>query len=239
MKKVKKFGRGGDIITGLGAVLVGKALYDKYKEGKDKDDSSGASLKKPKISEEVEKAQKGAPKPREEYVPADKKELDAKKAALSGGMRYKKPRGPAAQDVSGRKPVKAKDKAPATTSKPYPNPGKPNEDRPSKPYPTEQAEANKVKNIPGVTVMKPSDKEIKDIKAKQAAAVRAKKNQGLIPYASSGREEIMRNNRFHKEAELGRGIKKGGMVKKYASGGSVSSASKRADGIAIRGKTRA
>ena len=33
-------------------------------------------------------------------------------------------------------------------------------------------------------------------------------------------------------------MKKGGAVKKYASGGSVSSASKRADGIAIRGKTR-
>jgi hypothetical protein len=33
-------------------------------------------------------------------------------------------------------------------------------------------------------------------------------------------------------------LKKGGVVKKYASGGSVSSASKRADGIAQRGKTR-
>jgi len=32
--------------------------------------------------------------------------------------------------------------------------------------------------------------------------------------------------------------KRGGAVKKYASGGMVSSASKRADGIAIKGKTR-
>jgi hypothetical protein len=32
--------------------------------------------------------------------------------------------------------------------------------------------------------------------------------------------------------------KKGGAVKKMASGGSVSSASKRADGIAVKGKTR-
>ena len=41
---------------------------------------------------------------------------------------------------------------------------------------------------------------------------------------------------------MGRGfkvMKKGGSVKGYASGGSVSSASKRADGCAIRGKTRA
>jgi len=36
------------------------------------------------------------------------------------------------------------------------------------------------------------------------------------------------------------GLRRGGKVKKrsYASGGSVSSASKRADGIAVRGKTR-
>jgi hypothetical protein len=34
------------------------------------------------------------------------------------------------------------------------------------------------------------------------------------------------------------GMKKGGMTKKYAKGGSVSSASKRADGAAQRGKTR-
>ena len=34
------------------------------------------------------------------------------------------------------------------------------------------------------------------------------------------------------------GMKKGGSVKKMASGGSVSSASKRADGCAVRGKTR-
>ena len=34
------------------------------------------------------------------------------------------------------------------------------------------------------------------------------------------------------------GMKRGGKVKKYAKGGSVSSASKRADGCAIKGKTR-
>jgi hypothetical protein len=34
------------------------------------------------------------------------------------------------------------------------------------------------------------------------------------------------------------GMKKGGKVKKMAKGGSVGSASKRADGIAIKGKTR-
>jgi len=39
-------------------------------------------------------------------------------------------------------------------------------------------------------------------------------------------------------ADYGREFKRGGNVKKMASGGSVSSASKRADGIARRGKTK-
>lgn len=38
--------------------------------------------------------------------------------------------------------------------------------------------------------------------------------------------------------DAGRGMNRGGGVKKYAGGGSVSSASKRADGIARKGKTR-
>ena len=66
--------------------------------------------------------------------------------------------------------------------------------------------------------------------------------------ASKGRtpletgDELIRRGKeakkFEREAASGRGIKKGGTVKKYAAGGSVSSASKRADGIATRGKTR-
>jgi hypothetical protein len=40
------------------------------------------------------------------------------------------------------------------------------------------------------------------------------------------------------EREEGAYFKKGGSVKKYAGGGSVSSASKRADGCAMKGKTR-
>ena len=40
------------------------------------------------------------------------------------------------------------------------------------------------------------------------------------------------------QAAAGGGMKKGGKVKKMAKGGSVGSASKRADGVATRGKTR-
>lgn len=55
---------------------------------------------------------------------------------------------------------------------------------------------------------------------------------------AAGAREVERRRQEEKAKKLGYGIKKGGMVKKYASGGSVSSASKRADGIAQRGKTR-
>ena len=50
---------------------------------------------------------------------------------------------------------------------------------------------------------------------------------------------VAEGRKKEKADELGYGIKKGGMVKKMASGGSVRSASARADGCAIRGKTRA
>jgi hypothetical protein len=44
--------------------------------------------------------------------------------------------------------------------------------------------------------------------------------------------------RAAREAREVDGMRSGGRVKKYASGGSVSSASKRADGIAVKGKTK-
>jgi len=49
---------------------------------------------------------------------------------------------------------------------------------------------------------------------------------------------IEERRKKEKAEEIGYGIKKGGAVKKYASGGSVGKASNRADGIAMRGKTR-
>lgn len=59
-------------------------------------------------------------------------------------------------------------------------------------------------------------------------------------YKSDGRAVIQKQNEAADEMqrEARRGMKRGGAVKKMASGGSVSSASKRADGIAQRGKTR-
>jgi hypothetical protein len=56
------------------------------------------------------------------------------------------------------------------------------------------------------------------------------------------REDGKANEAYERLLKLTRkkddGMKRGGSVKKYASGGMVSSASKRADGIATKGKTR-
>lgn len=52
-------------------------------------------------------------------------------------------------------------------------------------------------------------------------------------------EDFEREDRIIKNQRSLMGKKKGGTVKKMASGGGVSSASKRADGCAVRGKTRA
>lgn len=64
-------------------------------------------------------------------------------------------------------------------------------------------------------------------------------SRGSSKYRESGQATV--NKQDEDAAEMrreSRGMKKGGAVKKMASGGSVSSASRRADGIAQRGKTR-
>ena len=87
----------------------------------------------------------------------------------------------------------------------------PNEERPSKPYPEKEAAAKKAE-------------------AAKSAKGFGPKLTFLTPKRLDEAKEAMRRAR--------EGMKKGGKVKKYASGGSVSSASKRADGIAQRGKTK-
>jgi hypothetical protein len=119
-----------------------------------------------------------------------------------------------------------------------------NENRPSKPYPKD------VKGATPSTYYTPSARSVtsmiegkgsegagktqpKPATEKEAGA--AKKGFGpkltfLTPERLDKSKEAMRRAR--------EGMNKGGAVKKYASGGSVSSASKRADGIAQRGKTK-
>lgn len=67
---------------------------------------------------------------------------------------------------------------------------------------------------------------------KHIEGLRLERSQKLEEEAKKQFEKNKREN------EANKGMKRGGKVKKYASGGSVLSASKRADGIAQRGKTK-
>jgi hypothetical protein len=63
----------------------------------------------------------------------------------------------------------------------------------------------------------------------------------LVPMsylAQSQRDKRKRKEDRAGMSESGEGMRKGGKVKKMAKGGSVSSASKRADGCATKGKTK-
>ena len=249
MKKVKKFGRGGDVLTALGAGLAGYGIYKALNKDKDKDDSSGASLKKPKISEEVEKAQdssKAAERKADErkakngssYAPENKFDV-AKQTGFTGDGK---------DDKTKPLPTVIKNKKTEPPSKPYPKVTRnfvPNEERASIPYPEkEAADALGKKDLKPFPDKKPAAKKKpgdvtfltkKRSDAAKESVSRARREQMSRLFSGKKVEEPKRNTKPKRT----RYAKKQVTDKKYASGGSVSSASKRADGIAIRGKTRA
>jgi hypothetical protein len=256
--KVKKFGRGGDIITGIGAALLGKALYDKYKGGKDKDDDYTRRVKeygvKGKFPEE--KSEEKAKPKREEYVAADKEENEAKKSALSRGMQYKKPEGPAAQERKITTNKYKSEAAPATaanTSTDSTTSSSSFSDSPAVKTTEHRKFLQSKAGLSGKGITTPGDPNAKGSRQKgrsanpiQETIDSAGKSMARTPQQkmAEGAREVERRRQAEKkkkddEANMKGALKKGGAVKKYASGGSVSSASKRADGIAIRGKTRA
>lgn len=242
-QKVKKFGRGGDVLTALGAGLAGYGIYKALNKDKDKDDSSGASLKKPTISEEVEKAQKGADKPKpsneSSYAPENKFDV-AKQTGFTGDgkddktkplpvVTKKKKDGSApvsnstdrADDVIGAGIRNARIGRTAPAAKKAPS-----------------AHQNFLSNKAGLSgkgITTPGKDKNRQERSKgrsanpiQETIDNAGKSMARTPQQkmSEGAREVQRRR---EEAEKSR----------YKKGGSVSSASKRADGIAIRGKTRA
>lgn len=102
----------------------------------------------------------------------------------------------------------------------------------SKPYPKDTAAKAKVgAGYEDVT------KRLKEAEAKKPEADKPKKRGGIGPYGAF--EGLTNYLSTLREGRKRPGeMKKGGSVKGYSSGGSTSSASKRADGIAKRGKTR-
>jgi hypothetical protein len=93
-------------------------------------------------------------------------------------------------------------------------------------------EEDRAKSIAEYATKRDEEKKASlEAKQKERAAIIAK---GSDPDATPAEK---RKAKFYRENP--NAMKKGGKVKKYAHGGKVSSASKRADGCAIRGKTRA
>jgi len=297
-KKVKKFGRGGDILTGLGAGLLGFAAYKALNKDKDDDYTrkvkehglkgrfpedqthEKADAKKDNKKSETpiqdtderivraNKTSKGQPemgdatndniKKTEKYDPnygqnrnpvvkkavkksdksgkSDKSDKSDKNSAVDKSVNRS-----FSPFVSGFTPKIDTSKT-ESVSKPYPVNSKPNEDRPSKTTPmTVREAADKPANttVPKSFDLKGTNKTVygtdtTSVFQKRAAEQRADQEAKAKKAAKDKADaEEFRNRPLQP-------MKKGGAVKKMASGGMArSSASKRADGCAIRGKTRA
>lgn len=220
--RVKKFDVGGTVgaLAGLGTLAY---LLSRKKKGADAPDAAKTMTARSAMGEDVTgedeakkramAASKGRPE-MGEVTPEMKSDEGATRAGTKPAPKVApKPRLTPKATVTPSSTNASTKAAPASTyktspvieagkkvpqSKTAPITGKPNEERESKSYPAVAA-------------------------AKKKADAERHKGQGMTPYASSGREEIMRKNRFHKEAALGRGIKKGGVIKKYADGGMTTS----------------
>jgi hypothetical protein len=237
--KVKKFGRGGDIITGIGAALLGKALYDKYKGSKDQDSDSGIGLKKPKISEEVDKAQESSRKKPETSIQDTDERIRANKAskgqpemgdATNDGIVTKKTK--PGGGVNKSRPAAQSTTSSSPSSQGVIDAGKQQksvvENKPKNPALNRAGLSGKGITMPGDPNAKGSRQKGRSANPIQETIDNAGKSVARTPQQkmSEGAREVQRRR---EEAEKSR----------YKKGGSVSSASKRADGIAIRGKTRA
>lgn len=104
----------------------------------------------------------------------------------------------------------------------------------------------------GLTRRRPADPTAGEAKDKAAQEAADKIDPGapsmealMRPYGSRSSSKLSdvvkpgTNTNYENKEVSDMGMKRGGKVKKMASGGMTSSASKRADGIAQRGKTRA
>jgi hypothetical protein len=246
MKKVKKFGRGGDVLTALGAGLAGYGAYKYFTRDKDKgkDDSSGASLKKPTISEEVEKTQDSS-KATERKAEGDssyspKSKVGAKDIGFGGGAdfddKYVKPKG---DKKKSKVAASTNQGSGESTPKPAIKEIAPSVSPAVKKAPSaHQNFLSSKAGLSGKGITTPGDSDKKEATSKAGIVFGGSTVRTPAQKMAEGAREVERRRQEEKKKKEG-ALKKGGMVKKYASGGSVSSASKRADGIAIRGKTRA
>jgi hypothetical protein len=236
-KKVKKFGRGGDILAGVGLGLIGKAVYDKIKGDKDSDlkavepRGGGAMTEQQKIArqrgenawadKEEKSAAKSEPKEetREEYL-----EKRGAKPLKETGTRentlYK-------EDEPKKVVTTTPKKAAPTAKKVAPKP----EAKVELPKPGES-------KVVGEGSLKPYPKDVKKPEAPVTEDVKKPetKKYGIGPYgAFSGIHkaiseyktpaEVRREERLKREKKdvASTDMKRGGKVKKYNGGGTTSS----------------
>lgn len=277
-KKVKKFGAGGDILTGLGAGIIGYHLYNKLKEGKGKDDEESDYAKKVKEFRDSKKAAETTPEPakkeEKEDKPMSREEYLEKRGAkpiretgtfkgpdtAEPDLEYKskpaaKKAAPAAQSTKTEPRAKATDKVGAG----YENVGKtapksvvfkdattsaPKESTPAE-APAKIGSQGSFKfdskpdlSVPKAFDMKSGNKTVYGTDTTSVFKKKAAQERAEAEEKAKKKEKDAAQAKEFRERSL-QPMKKGGAVKKYASGGTVkSSASKRADGIAQRGKTR-
>jgi hypothetical protein len=293
--KVKKFGRGGDILTALGAGLAGYGAYKYFTKdkGESKDDDytrrvkefgrkgdfpeakkeekADAKKAEAKVADDRDEARERALRqskdPKSNLVPegADKDKLYESDKAL---VRTDDRRGPPAAKKSANRnqPKKASsanlgfgETTPKPTIKEIGTSTFPGQNQTPEQAAVDKKAAERQKflqskaGLSGKGITTPGDPNAKGSTQKGRSANPIQetidsrgKDMARTPQQkmAEGAREVERRRQAEKkkkddEANMKGALKKGGAVKKYASGGSVSSASKRADGIAIRGKTRA
>jgi hypothetical protein len=246
-KKTRKFASGGDILTGIGGALLIKSLYDKYKEGKGKDDEDSDYARKvkefrsgkkdaeapaveskaePKTISAGEKRAMAASKGRPELIPegADEAVMRSdnyptpKPKKLTSKAEKTKNVTPAAQDTSGEAPVKLGSQGNFKFS--------------SKNF------APKGTQSVGETLgmVKPGEAKGTQTLGERIKGTMDSAGKSVVRTPQQRMTDAAREVEERRKKESG--MRRGGAVKKYASGGSVGSASKRADGIAQRGKTK-
>jgi hypothetical protein len=262
-RKVKKFGKGGDILTGLGAGVIGYHLYDKYmnkdkgKEEKETEAVGGPGRRPRTIEEQTGRKAEPKAESRKDYL----EERGAKPIKETGtftgpdtaepDLEYKdkvvKPKPAVKKAAPVAQPKNAEPAAPAKPAAPV----KKTETEGSAPK-DKSGYSLPAKNVTSMIEGQGSSTEPNKSTPKASDDTSKKATKyGIGPYGAFGsihkaisgyktpaevRSEE-RRKREKKESDVA-GMRKGGAVKKYASGGSVSSASKRADGIAQRGKTK-
>lgn len=302
MKKVKKFGRGGDILTGLGAGLAAYGAYKHFfgKDDQGKDTNTG-------LEKGIETGKKKNLSILDEVAREDARKNEDKKAENKTDSGRNSSRSPVEEhgyitkrdEFSDATPVPKNDKKPKKADKKDDNKkgGSNNttttttnnassftgmagtDTGGSKKLSTDSTQNKESEHqkflrtragLSGKGIPTPGNRKKTEATLEPSARTKnvIKAVQGTLDNAfkstvrsdkdkmAEGAREVERRRQAEKkkradeaymrELERGKAIKKGGMVKKYASGGSVKtakptmrSASSRADGIAIRGKTRA